>query len=287
MAPSLVDAALLLGPFKVRTVVAKQRRRQEKASRARRSARLSDNAILRADGKHPCGAWVFPIEEGDMYAAASISAVPPGGQTTWYYWGPPGATVTVSTRRVAYTGGHRHAGGPTGSVDPARFVLGPNYPQNHPVVFGAPPASGTVQQIAEFSQGDPAVLVGENRVAIIGLIELTSGVGITLTGAKGTHPRNHFGTQTLMAQVRELAKNFYGKFRKNLFVNDLSLPDGGLYDFKNNWQTPHKTHREGRTGDINSTSMTADEKAWFRQRAAELGFSVTLETSPEHWHLFI
>jgi murein endopeptidase len=35
-----------------------------------------------------------------------------------------------------------------------------------------------------------------------------------------------------------------------LFINDMSLPYGGLFDVNGDWKTPHKTHRIGKSADI-------------------------------------
>jgi hypothetical protein len=240
------------------------------------------NVVNNAVGCSP-----YPVEDGDSIVADAVANVLPGGQVTWYYWGPPGARVTLSVQRLQNTGGHNHQGGPTGSISPSSFVLGPHYPQNQPVVFTAPVASGSVEQTGKFSTGNPSTVAGLNRVAVPGLMALTGGVGITLTGSSSTHPVNHCGLPALITRIQQLASQFHGKFGKNLFVNDMSLPDGGMYDFKNTWAPPHITHREGKTVDINSTSMSQAEKDFFRAAALSLGFAVTLETNPEHWHLSI
>lgn len=231
------------------------------------------------------GCSPFPVEAGVSVVAEPVADVVPGGQVTWYFNGPAGARVNINLSRLQNTGGHNHPGGPTGSVAPQSFVLGPRYPQNQPSVFTAPVAAGSVQMVSSFSPG--GTTTGLNRVAVPGLITLTGGVGISLTGASATHPVNHGGMPILISKIQQLAAEYHSKFGKNLFINDMSLPDGGLYDFKNTWAPPHVTHREGRTVDINSTSMAQPEKDSFRVMALSLGFSVTLETNPEHWHLAI
>jgi hypothetical protein len=91
------------------------------------------------------GGSLFPMEIGGFSALTSTADVVPGGQCTWYYWGPPGARVSVTVTRLRNSGGHLHPGGPTGTVSPTSFVLGNNYPQNVPVVFTAPVASATMR----------------------------------------------------------------------------------------------------------------------------------------------
>jgi len=38
----------------------------------------------------------------------------------------------------------------------------------------------------------------------------------------------------------------------------MSLENGGLFDIKNNWRPPHKSHRKGINGDIEFYGMTDD-----------------------------
>ena len=130
-------------------------------------------------------------------------------------------------------------------------------------------------------------MYGLNNVTVPGLVALTGGVGIILTGSSSTHPQNHYGLPLLVSKIQQLALTFHTKYNKNIYINYMSLPQGGLYDFHNNWAPPHATHREGRTVDINSTTMSGPEKDFFRQAASKAGFNVTLETNPEHWHLSI
>jgi Penicillin-insensitive murein endopeptidase len=268
-------------------VVAKSRSKQPLPRSKGKSGRTRQGRATSLVADRRNGASILPVELEALAATTVTHDVKPGSQTTWYYRGEPGAQVTIVLSRIANSGGHLHSGGPSGTANLSTFVLGPSYPQNRPVVFTAPAAAGTIQQDAYFSKGNPPVFPGMNRVHIPGLIALTGGVGITLTGSKPTHPQNHYGTPLLIAKIRQLASAFHAKFNKDLFVNDMSLPDGGLYDFNNTWAAPHKTHREGRTVDINSTSMSKVEKTFFQQKAKSLGFSVTLETKKPHWHLFI
>ena len=185
------------------------------------------------------------------------------------------------------SGGHFHAGGPVGEVEPNEFTLGSNYPQNVPTVFTAPEFSGLIEERFTFTLGKTPVITNYTGVEIAGFIALDATTGIVLTGTTGTHPLNHYGTNNLVSSIQVLALAFHKKFNKNLFVNDMSVQWGGLFDHRATWRPPHQTHREGRTVDINSTSMNPAEKNYFRQTAASLGFSVTLENNPPHWHLFI
>jgi hypothetical protein len=236
-----------------------------------------------------CGVSPNEVEPGDHYSLFADAVVQPGGGVVWYFRGPPGATVTVSLARLANSGGHQHpnsGAGPAGSAAPNSFVLGPNYPQNQRVVVTAPEAGGTVVMTSRFSQGNPSVITSAIQVRIPGLVAFGGGPGIVLTGSTPTHPVNHYATATLVNLVTQLGQSYFQQFNRPIFVNDMSLVNGGLFDHQANWRPPHQTHRDGRRVDINSTTMTPEQQAFFRRTATALGFTtVTLETNPPHWHL--
>jgi hypothetical protein len=159
-----------------------------------------DLIALVIDGSIGCS--IEPVDANDTCARDSTQHMPPGAQVTWYYWGPSGDTVNISLRRVKNSGGHFHQEGPVGSVAPTSFQLGPNYPQNFPVVFTAPVAAGSIEQISLWSSGGNTLAT--NNVGINGLIALTAGVGITLTGSSPTHRQNHFGLPALISKIKQL-----------------------------------------------------------------------------------
>jgi hypothetical protein len=225
----------------------------------------------------------FPIDNINQYAAImETQTTLPGGRINWYTSGPTGLSVSISLSRLAHTGGHIHEGGPTGEVSPSSFVLG-QYPQNVRSEFHAPEAGGSIQQTTTVSNGKSITNI--NRILIPDLIELVSGSGFILSGSTPTHPGNHYGKPLLLQKLSELAVAFHHNFNKKIFINDMSLEGGGLFDIKATWSPPHKTHRNGLIADVNSTTMTEDEKRWFGTKCVALGITAVLETNPPHWHL--
>jgi hypothetical protein len=189
-------------------------------------------------------------------------------------------------QRQPFSGGHQHQGGPVGSVNPPSQVLGPNYPQNQSYIITAPEVCGAIVVTNHYSDGDDRLSILAVRVP--GLVAFTGDPHIVLTGSTSTHGQNHYCLPDLQTMLRALANRFFRKFSRKLFVNDMSLVDGGLFDIKGDWNTPHKTHRDGRRVDINSTSMSSDEKDFFKKAAKDVGFpTVILEDDPPHWHLEI
>jgi len=225
----------------------------------------------------------FRLDEfNNMVAPLEVAVTEPEGTVTWYISGPRNLPVTIALSREQSTGGHNHTGGPTGTVTPSNFTLGPTYPQNTPVTFRAPVASGLIKQVLS---GGGQSLTNYNNVLVAGLIILTPTSGISLTGETGSHPSNHYGTAALVAGLQALGLKFFQKFQKNIWVNDMSLPHGGLFDHQSTWSPPHQTHRDGRHVDLNWSSMSEEERTFFKSTAESLGFGVELHTNPTHWHL--
>jgi hypothetical protein len=65
------------------------------------------------------------------------------------------------------------------------------------------------------------------------------------------HYSNHWGVPNLNKAVKQIAAD-YESFHPGtkLRVNDMSLKWGGLFDFRNNWSPPHKSHRIGTNADL-------------------------------------
>ena len=222
----------------------------------------------------------------------TIKTCLPKGTNTWYVNGTQGSRVDISLDRLYGTGGHLHVGGPVGAVSPSSFTLTKPRPQNVRVTFTAPEASGNIRQRGVFSDG--TVDTDYNNVALTGLEPLLASDSIVLIGSKDWHPQNHYGTSSMITGLKALALAFYEKFGKPLYVNDISLVVGGLFDITCpggvcNWDTPHSSHREGRDADLNRSEMLPNEREEFEVLAKSLGF--TVETHPsgpgkeDHWHI--
>ena len=66
------------------------------------------------------------------------------------------------------------------------------------------------------------------------------------------------GTSGAIENLMKIANRYKTFSGSNLSVNDMSLPKGGLFDWKakngsNIWQSPHSYHRTGESVDINKT----------------------------------
>jgi hypothetical protein len=74
-----------------------------------------------------------------------------------------------------------------------------------------------------------------------------------------------------------------------LVVTDASLAWGGLYDYKNTWSPPHKTHRIGTDVDVRSKNIPDNNREEFEKIACKnYGFPSLEyeEQTNEHYHLY-
>jgi len=74
-----------------------------------------------------------------------------------------------------------------------------------------------------------------------------------------------------------------------LVVTDASLADGGLYDYKNTWSPPHRTHRIGTDIDVRSKSIPEINRKEFETIVCKnygLPYLEARGLDNEHYHLF-
>jgi hypothetical protein len=133
------------------------------------------------------------------------------------------------------------------------------------------------------------------------LEQVKSGEKITVAGATSEHPEDFYGTKETLGKFTKLADKFReyqdkhnvaltGEYCKKkawlpvvpVSMNDIALPDGGIFDLGKNWQPSHYTHSKGgggdfnRFGDSNKTrtecgGTTANLQVWYMQVLVELG----------------
>lgn len=127
------------------------------------------------------------------------------------------------------------------------------------------------------------------EVRVPDLNALPGGPTISRKGSLARHPYNHFGTARLIQALEALAKNYRAQTGKPLPVNDMSLPHGGMYDFRREWTGPHVGHRLGTEVDVGSTlTGLVPRDSEFETILAEQGWFVPLpEGRPPHYHLIL
>lgn len=126
-----------------------------------------------------------------------------------------------------------------------------------------------------------------------GLEELGAGNHYKLIGAYGTgsvvsqHRINHYGTAKLVSKLKSLADSVYSAKKYRIRINDMSLPSGGPFDIANNWDTPHQTHREGVSADIDElySNGEAIDQDYFERMVTSRPFSGTFFDEKTHFHV--
>ena len=75
----------------------------------------------------------------------------------------------------------------------------------------------------------------------------------------GLHPQFNWATPIMRSKIICLANGYWAATRgSTLSFNDMSLPLGGLFDYRGNWGADHQFHRLGRSVDVNTTIRNAD-----------------------------
>lgn len=235
-----------------------------------------------------CGCSSNPVAVNDEVGSLETQQMRPGGSVNWHFWGPAGATVTIELIRAGNSGGHDHGGATSdslavGTVAPARFVLGNNYPQNVRVVHRAADVCGTVVVRARFSQGTPNVIDNHDEVLIPGLVPIAASQGLKLKPPTADHRSPYWALPGFRDKLVRLATDYFAKTGKAITVTDASLQWGGRFDLRADWRPPHHEHTDGRTADLRKFDMTAADQSAFKGIAAQVGITVLEES--DHWHV--
>jgi len=145
--------------------------------------------------------------------------------------------------------------------------------------FRAPQFGGQIEFEARsvLAPGDTVSAKDTVIVAVPGLVLLPDGENLNKVGGTPNHtgPReddahpnfrtpdnNHYATQVFRDSLFSLADAWADSVQsdsaqdnrqKPLNINDISLPNGGLFDINGNWRISHRHHRVGTDADIRTT----------------------------------
>jgi hypothetical protein len=215
-----------------------------------------------------------------------VNSIGPGDTDVWYIWGPENQPWVFD---LAFIGGGGHYHGQetsdsraAGTINPSSGWFGAGYPQDIPCIYRGGEVCGNVR--LRLRSGSQVEVVYETIVQAY-LQPLAASTGVVLVGSTATHTSNHWGTSGLCDAIARLGRAYHERFGSPIYVNDMSLVNGGLFDLNGNFSTPHITHRDGRNVDMNWSSMNLIQRTWFRSKAEEIGFIVEVHENPRHWHL--
>lgn len=150
-----------------------------------------------------------------------------------------------------------------------------------PVKYVSPEASGQVQLVVTWTP-PPTWLCADNVEGVLGsfrspctgighfdvgfplqpLVPLDDPSYLVVRGDTNRHPDGTSATAKTIQRLKQIADAysvlvtpFFSGAR--LSINDISLPKGGLFDWKTDWVVPHQTHRRGTEVDINQAPVDA------------------------------
>ena len=240
----------------------------------------------------------------------------------------PNCAITITWLARNGSGGHVHnTNRPPGRFKTQNNVIGgwtnPQTPSPPPVVmdnsgatgllgltYNSPEASG----VTEFTGRGVAVVNGQtvffgpNTFTIGVQIEdlvLASGAGLAVDPRSDMHDNNNGNaSQNMVGTLGTMAQSFantltqQGQPVPTVRVTALSLPLGGIFDFKVQWRPPHATHRLGNDADIGMCELTARQRTALSSAisAAALSTPYRNESPAEdvcgpggtrHWHLLL
>lgn len=131
----------------------------------------------------------------------------------------------------------------------------------------APESSGTTHLSVVGFKGtrySPLTINSDLDVFIAGLYGRGGYVGynggrwsMKPNSAPAHNEQNYYATQALLGRLDNVASSYQDIYRtitgrdtQGIFINDMSLPSGGLFDFRGTYKPPHASHRRGEAADI-------------------------------------
>jgi hypothetical protein len=200
----------------------------------------------------------------------------------------PNRSVDLSVTAIDLKGagadgpyGHVHTGGapkPAGSLSTRAFNTGSTGVTTVTYTTGTVSGPVVIKAKSEKAREDDDTI----HVGVRGLIELPPRPSYRLFGFELTpwHPQNHWATPVMLGKVSALADAFFATYDRTIWYNDMSLPQGGRFDLKQDWDQPHKTHRAGRDLDVRTNGnqdiggLTSRQRNWVWDRWERLGGTI-------------
>ncbi len=213
----------------------------------------------------------------------------------------PNCDITAVPSAEPNSGGHLHnTNRPAGSFSPDHGNSGPS--GFLPVTYSAPDASGITNVTETGSANGLPPFTGIFTIGVeIDGLQFASVNGFIVDTQSNMHGNNNGNAiPEMVAALQNTADRFgllvakVGEEYPVLHITAISLPQGGLFDFKHEWSPPHFDHRFGIEADISPTSvdnLTDAQRKSLQQAFIESGLTAPIEgENPEdeganHWHL--
>ena len=241
------DSSLLQGNAETVTLLAYSPYDVNKNGATALEVRVDDeNEILLS--VHTEAASVFPQRTGgDVSTTVTVQALKENEPVE-------GVSVSLQVKTVPNSGGHEHNGERvTGTLENISGVTNEN--GVFTTAFTSSEIAGEEWIVASSSQTsgkDSAKII----IMVDELIEFPEGEDYSLTGANGAHPNNHYiYNESPKDNLIDAATDFSNaswNTSGDMYLNDISLKWGGLFDLNNNWNSArgHRSHRTGKDIDV-------------------------------------
>lgn len=235
----------------------------------------------------------------------------------------PNCDITIDWHSRSGSGGHVHntnrppgefkaetgdVGGSIGPGSPGQVSGNSGSDGFLKVTYTAPESSGitdmTVRGVAVVF-GIP-FRFGPNRFTLgvrFGGLAGAGGAGLHINTQSNMHGSNNGHAASGMRDaLQSMAANFAQLLTRQgvpddqvpiITINALSLPQGGLFDFKVEWKPPHTAHRFGRHADVRIRNLTDTQRTALAEALTAAGATAPYTpespraSNPTHWHLYV
>jgi hypothetical protein len=211
----------------------------------------------------------------------------------------PNCDVQLNPTAVAGSGGHVHnTNRPKGTFNPDHGNTGAS--GFLPVAYTSPEASGITSVNLTGSVNGTPLIPGVFTIGVeFDGLQLASGDGLIIDTASQMHDNNNgFASADMISGIQDLPGDFADRLSQShittvpaIEFTALSLPQGGLFDFQNEWRPPHVSHRFGNDGDIAIRNLTRAQRAALAWAITTNGFTTPVpgerpsDPNATHWHI--
>ena len=212
---------------------------------------------------------------------------------------PEGCNIKLSIEPIKNSGGHIEDGNghsgirPKGTINPSSFKI-----EGGIIAALATYKSSEVAGMEKIKAEANGKEAGEAiiRVQVPGLQSLSGGYYFLKCEIEPCPSYKHEDFYNVQSWVNglfnKIAYSYYQKFptAQLLVVTDASLAYGGLYDYRNTWAPPHKTHRVGTDIDVRSKNIPNGKQRDAFESIVCANYGLPKLEFPgqasEHYHLF-
>lgn len=210
----------------------------------------------------------------------------------------PNCTVSLANSYYYATGGHNHTNTRTASQYGTLSNTGGFY-----YGYSGWQVTFTAKRVAGWEYVAACAYYCSTHDVLVAYPDISAYFGHATNvfiGSTGTHPSNHWGAPVLNNAVTAITQQYHAEFscRSNyqiVGVNDMALPNGGVFDYQATWIPPHNYHDRGRSVDFRARSGVSNSVIYeaavldrflqvCRERGLNYAIRESIGTDNEHIH---